>query len=415
MNAREFAERALLGTLLQTPGHIRELGWLQAEDFRGPGYQVLYRTIGEVVRDHDAAVAAQAADATNQQAPHDVPAMNALTMLKRLQRDSDPSVKRSSALTAPGLHVLLSTAPPERVAQPQAYAMIVCESSIRRQVQAAGIRVGAAAETSPDLDAMLAVVETALTEVDAVRQRWDDLHPAPGLTGGQDEHASAAESRALREPVVFDDAVPTDRLDTVAQRNAEYGLVSEALANPPVLEELADRVHPEDFGDDHLGNTFRAIISVHAEATATGVTVDAVTVAWQQQRQEPVHGPGLAVHELNELGQTIPLGANHASRCASDVLRGSLSRLTETAAQSVAEAAQHPGLQPGDMLHTSTQALEAVMHMARRTAAPAASLAQQASPNRPASTKPPAPVQQVCTTGPLRPGRTTARRDEIGR
>ncbi|MEV4649057.1 DnaB-like helicase N-terminal domain-containing protein [Saccharopolyspora sp. NPDC049357] len=411
MNAREFAERALLGTLLQTPGHVRELSWLQAEDFRGQGYQVLYRTIGEVVREHDAAVAAQAVDARNHQAPHDVPSLNAVTMLQRLQRDRDPSVQRSSALTAPGLHQLLSTAPPERVAQPQAYAMIVLESSIRRQVQAAGMRVGAAAETSPDLAAMLSVVETALTEVDAVRQRWDDLHPAPGLTG--DEHEIVPQAR---ESVVFDEAIPNELLDTVAQRNAEYGLVSEALANPPVLDELADRVRPEDFGDEHLGNTYRAIISVHAEATATGVTVDAVTVAWQQQRQEPVHGPGLAIPELNELGQTIPLGANHARRCAVDVLRGSLSRLTETAAQSVAEAAQHPGLQPGDVLHTSTQALEAVVHMARRTAAPAASLAQQASPSRPASTKPPAPTQQVCNTVPLRPGRTAAaRRDEIGR
>ncbi|WP_340672152.1 DnaB-like helicase N-terminal domain-containing protein (plasmid) [Saccharopolyspora sp. ID03-671] len=447
MNPRDFAERSLLGVLLDSPGRIRALDWLEADDFRSPAHQVLYTIITDMVAEHDAerddgpdfdfrrdvigndivvggvvydstrykldgygdVVELSAAETEERldeelRAHYEVPGVTPVTVLERLQQSSDPSVQRSSALTAPGLHQLIATAPPNRVAQPEAYARIVLESSIRRQVQAAGIRVGQAAETSPDLADMLGVVTNALTEVDHAQQRWSAL---TDRTGGE------LAPRAPLDVAGLDGERPT----TEATRDAEYGLISEAIANPRVLDELdlANTVTPEDFADPELGNTWRATVAVHASAAATGTRVDVITVAWEQQRQSPVHGEGLDVEDLAEAGQTIPLGDGHAQHCADAVLRGSISRLTHTAAESVTKAAQHPGLQPADVLHTSTTALDAVLHKASR-GSQAAALAQQASPARPAATTPPAPAQQVCNTVPLRPGRGAATwRDEIGR
>ncbi|MFC7344941.1 DnaB-like helicase N-terminal domain-containing protein [Saccharopolyspora griseoalba] len=437
MTPRDFAEKALLGTLLTGPAQIRSLDWLQAEDFRSPAHQHLYRVLSEMVAEHDAAerdedgedfdfhrdvlgddlvVGGVAYDSTvyelvdgeiverseqdkiaqharRMREHHEVPGIDPVTVLQRLQADPDPSVQRNTTLTAPGLHDLIAAAPPIHAAQPEAYGQIVLEASIRRQVQAAGIRVGHAAETSSDLAGMLDVVEHALTEVDDARRRWDGLAD----TAPQTEAATRPE-RAARDPLLADGP----RLDANAQHDAEYGLVAEVLADPFVLDELADRVQPRDFGDQELGNTFRAASAVHAQRFSTHTRVDAVTVAWEQQRQAPNHGDGLEIDELAELGHSIPLGRDHAHHCAEGVLRGSLERLTATASESVTAAAQHPGLQPSDVLHTSSSALEGVLHMARRAASPAAQLAQTAQPGHsPTTPRAPSSAQQPCAAIPL--------------
>lgn len=447
MNPRDFAEKALLGTLLTGPAHIRSLSWLQAEDFRSPAHQQLYRVLSEMVAEHDAHDAANeevadfdfhrevlgddlvvegvaydstlyklldgeiverseqdkaAQHAHQMQEINQIPGVDPVTVLQRLQADPDPSVQRNTTLTAPGLHDLIAAAPSHRP-QPEAYGQIVLEASIRRQVQAAGIRVGKAAETSSDLAGMLDVVEHALTEVDDARRRWD------GLTGSTQQT-----KRTERDPLLA--SSPSERLDDDAQHDAEYGLVAEVLADPHVLDDLADRVQPADFGDEQLGNTFRAAGAVHAQRFSARTGVDPVTVAWEQQRQAPVHGEGLPIDELAELGHTIPLGRPHAHHCAEGVLRGSLERLTATASESVTAAAQHPGLQPSDVLHTSSTALESVLHMATRAGPQAAvQLAQSAQPPAaapPARNAPAAP----CNAIPFhRPPRSTTRSSEHGR
>ncbi|WP_190824775.1 DnaB-like helicase N-terminal domain-containing protein [Saccharopolyspora pogona] len=419
MTPREFAERSLLGVLLDEPGRLRDLDYLRAEDFRSPAYQVLYRTLGEMVAEADAALAETLADEDfdwqdemlgddlvvggvaydrteykivdgeverrsaeetrrlrEEQAHEDyqVPGVDPVTVHTRLRESGDPQVMRSQLLTAPGLHTLMATAP-ARSAQPEAYAQIVLESSIRRQVEAAGLRVGHAADTSPELAGLLAVVDTALAEVDDARQRWEALHPSGD--------AAPAPHREHLIAVQADAEVWLD-LPQQALVDAETGLVAEALTTPRILAELAAQVQPGDFGDKSLGATWAAAVEVHAASATRGPHVDPVTVAWQQQRQAAVHGEGLPVEQLAELSQSGSLGAGHAHRCANVVLRGSLIRLTTTAARSVTDAAQQPGLQPSDVLHTSTLALQAVVATARRVGSPAAQLARQAAPGPPA-------------------------------
>src|SRR5207302_10305610 len=83
-----------------------------------------------------------------------------------------------------------------------------------------------------------------------------------------------------------------------------------------------------------------------------------VTVAWEQQRHTAHHGPGVPVERLLRIVDRGPVGD---VTCAAEVvLRGRLARLAAAAAAAVQQAAQHPGLQPADVLHTSRLAYDAV-------------------------------------------------------
>lgn len=440
MNPRDFAERALLGALLQYPGIVEGLSFLRARDFHAPAHQVLYATISDLVREHgeqrlqqsqqqdddfdfwrdvigdDLVVEGIAYDSTLYEPDGEggvverpreeaealaeqqwrewvtIPEITPLTVHERLQQSTDPAVHRSTLLTGPGLHTLIATAPPVHRTQPESWALIVVEASIRRQVAQAGMRVGQAAESS-ELTSVLRAVDGAVTEVDSARHRWENLlwqrfSPEP----------------PSHERLVRNDDQRIDIPDPDTVHSAEYGLVEHALAQPRVLDDLAERIQPSDFANQELGNTWRAAVAVHATDDRR---VDPITVAWELQRQEPEHGPGLPVDTLATLGQTIPLG--NAEHCAEVMLRGSLSRLTRHAAEVVTHAAQQPGLQPGDVLHTSSLALEAVTHTARRLASPAAQLARQAAPpsvdGRPSRTSS-TPGERPPTLRPVPPQRS---------
>lgn len=340
MNPREFAERALLGVLISEPSRISSVGeWLSPDDFRSPAHSTIYRHIQDLAAD------------TNDSAA------TAVTLLERIARSGELGTQ---AVNAPNLHTLMATAPPPQQARPEMYGLMVLEASIRRRVEHSGMRVGQHVEQASDMTAMLDTVQAALTEVEHAQRRWDlasGRSPTlDRLLNAADETraADAAETTSRDLPALIEPPDP----DTL--HNAEEAVITVVLNQPPLLDNLNERLVPEDFADQALASTYRSALELHAR----GEHIDMVTVAWEQQRHDHAHGPGVSPDRMLSLAHTTVTG--DPSYHADLVMRGSLARLTRSAAATVREAAQHPGLQPGDLLHTTRMAYQAIGATAER-------------------------------------------------
>ena len=349
MNPRDFAERALLGTLLHEPGRIRELDWLDAEDFYSPAHQQVFSAVGELVAEHDTAAGGPPAEPRAT-----VDGVDAIAVWQRAQARAEHAAGQHPTLTAPGMHSLMQAAPPAHSAQPAVYGQMVLESSVRRQIAQDGLRVGQAS-TSTELATMLDEVGQAVQHLEAVEQRWHHTSPQAGLG----ELAAAAET-LLRDPPTAEQRV-----------EAEHALVEHVLDRPDLLDELPE-LDAGDFADPAVAGTLQAAAEIHADPA--GPRVDPVTVAWQQQRGGHV---GLSPEQLMTAGGQTPVG--DPQHYAEVVLRGSLASRTSSAAEAVQRAAQEPTLQPEAVLETARAAWQDVQRTAERASAPAPHPAQLAA------------------------------------
>ncbi|HEX5117833.1 MAG TPA: DnaB-like helicase N-terminal domain-containing protein [Pseudonocardiaceae bacterium] len=482
LTPREFAERALVGTLLWQPGRILDIAaWLDAEDFRTPANGVVFRHLRDAVaeacgrvqwgtvqvhaeggsgrtsgvtdadealrtvmviadnlsdmREHpsswsDVDIEAErhaCADASARCAaehpgllqqldvsaraeidavlalasvnPYAVPGVDAVSLFERISASTEPGDR---SISAPFLHTLMATAPATSMGQPEVYGQMVLEASIRRQVQQAGMRVAQASQTTAELGGLLAAVETAVNDLDVAQQRWGIVNDGHIGTTSVDR-PSAASLRSVPQRV--DPDTLASRLDLVAPMpeegevaTAEETVLAAVLVRPDTLSGLAARLHPEDFADDQLGLAFRAAIDVHTTARATGSRVDPVTVVWEQQRHAAQHGAGISVDRLMRIVERGPVG--DLGYAAEVVMRGRLARLTVDAARAVQQAAQHPGLQPADVLHTTRLAYDAV----RATVTRMSGEPSNPSPDAGGDSRPHEPVDQPGGS----PGRSSA-------
>jgi replicative DNA helicase len=361
MNAREFVERGLLGTLLQRPGRVRAVtGWLRPSDFRTPANRHVFGALQTMVAEYDDAH------------PHEprgdvVPGVDAVSVWDRIFHSGE---RGSHAITGPALHALIATAPDVATAQPEVYARYVLEASVRRDVERTGMRVGRLADAHPDLDRLLEIVEEALHDVETAHDRWNAALP------GQASATLNAPAAAGRGDVPD---LQMEAPDPETVRQAELALVGQVLNHPALLDEFGDTLRPEDFLQPEAGNTFRAAQEVHA-ARAVGGRVDPITVVWRQQQNTAQYGAGLTPKQVLDAAQNPPSPDPHWS--AQMVMGASLSRLTSRAAEAVQRAAQHPGLAPADMLHTTRMTLTAVQETAHRMSgrSSSAALAAQGNP-----------------------------------
>lgn len=350
MNPRDFAEKALLGTLLHEPGRVRELDWLAAEDFYNPGHQQVFAAVGDLVAEADSAAGGPPAEPESV-----VEGVGPVAVWQRVQRDAEFAAGQHPALTAPGLHSLMQTAPPAHSAQPAVYGHMVLESSVRREIAQDGMRVGQASANSTQLATMLDEVGQALDHLQAVEQRWHNTNPEADRT---DLGAAAA---ALRPEA-----------PTAEQRTeAEHALVEHVLARPALLNELPN-LEQGDFADPAAAASLHAAAAVHADPD--GPRVDPVTVAWQQQRAGQ---NGLSPQQLASATQYSPAG--DPQHYAEVVLRGSLASRSNTAAETVQRVAQDPTLQPEAVLETARAAWSDVQRTAHRASTPTPHPAQLAA------------------------------------
>jgi replicative DNA helicase len=384
---REFAERALLGVLLLHPAQVMEIaGWLRPDDFRTPANGVIYRNMRNMVNEalHRTAIAL----ATRGQPDgvtavpterSDVPGVTPVTLFDRISRSTELGDR---SITAPYLHTLLATAPVTGAVQPAAYAQMVLEAAIRREVERSGLRVAqAAGSPGMELGALLATVNSALQAIDTAQHRSDtatvpsDVSPSAVSRLGRASRPRLIDSTHTETSLDLVATAP-DRDEIAAAEQTVLGIV---LARPDAMAGVVDRLDPDDFADRELGNAFRAAIDVHASAHMTGRQVDPVTVAWQQQRQSAQHGPGIPVERLIRITHDRSVG--DLDFAVDVVMRARLTRLAAHAADAVQQAAQHPGLQPADLLHSIRLAYQAIHATAdRMTGTPVVSVSARLNP-----------------------------------
>lgn len=350
MNPRDFAETALLGTLLHEPGRVRELDWLDAEDFYSSAHQQVFTAVGDLVAEADTAAGGPPAEPESA-----VEGVDPVAVWQRVQQQAEFAAGQHPSLTAPGLHTLMQTAPPAHSTQPAVYASMVLESSIRRQISQDGMRVGQASSHSTQLATMLDDVGHALQHLQDVEQRWH--HTNPETQRGQLD--AAADTLRPEAP-------------TAEQRTeAEGALVEHVLARPELLDELPN-LEQGDFADPAVAATLHAAAEVHADPS--GPQVDPVTVAWHQQRRGQ---DGLTPQQLASATQYSPAG--DPQFYAEVVLRGSLASRSNTAAETVQRVAQDPTLQPEAVLETARAAWSDVQRTAHRASTPTPHPAQLAA------------------------------------
>jgi replicative DNA helicase len=399
MRPAEFAEVALLGSLLNEPARIVEVEQLHDSDFGLPEHGVIFRHLRRLVADppregqslqaHRAAVGARLT-ATAGLAPgriddvqakadqHAVPGVTPMAVYASIAAAGELG-HGSRAISAVSLHNLMAAAPSP--AQPRVYAALVGEAALRRWVHRMGMRVEQAAEGAPDLRQLLNEVELASAELDDAQHRWEVLtgqaveHDSPVVDAPLAAGSPAADPTA---PMILDEGELIETPDPQAVHDAELAVIGNVLNSPQLLDEVSELLVDRDFADSRLGDTYAAAVAVHAGSLGRGVRVDTATVLWEQQRQGPQGREGLPDDELRALAATAFVGTPEYH--VDLVLRGSLARLTANAAAAVQAAAQHPGLTVGDMLHTSRMVLAAVevtgQRMTRRPLTPARLLAQ---------------------------------------
>jgi replicative DNA helicase len=343
MEPREFAERALLGTLMldHTPiNSIQE--WLEPEDFRTPLNASIYRHIRDLAADTTAGFS---------------PQVLAERTYHRVVADGEYGAPER---VGPYLHTLMATAPV--AAQAKAYAAIVLEASIRRSIAAAGMRVEQHAASGPELGRMLAAVDETVHDLLEVQQRWERMaggSVASRLQAGTDTTVPAVDGSRVAL-AGFDTDLPIPSEEQAAR--AELNVLAAVISQPSALERLIDRLHAEDFADEAVANSYRAAVALYGE----GVRPDPVTVAWQQGRQLADYGEGLSSDVLLRLSQDSPGG--DARYEAEVVMRARLARLTASAADAAQQVSRNMGVRPGDVLHTGQLAYAAVSAVANRMA-----------------------------------------------
>jgi replicative DNA helicase len=344
-------------------------------------------------------------DTENEAQRYAVNGVTADAVLARMVANGDVRDGREN-LNGPYLHTLMHTAPTPRGRQPEIYALYVAEAAVRRDLDRGGMRVAQVGEANLELVGLLSAVETALNQVNALQQRWrsvsGDRAVASTITRGLAEGGGPIEvPRVDPDSITSGLDVWSPAPDEQTLRTAEESVLGHVLLNPALIGDLVDRLLPEDFADTELGNAFRAAVALHGQPF--GPEVDAVTVAWEQQRQSPQHGPGAAVQRLMDVQDRTPLGS--PSFAVDIVMRAALARMISHAASSARQAAQHPGLQPSDVLHTTQLAYEAVRTTADRMTGQASTASRMTgiatvTPEPGTPVPPPSPAE---TTLPMAP------------
>ena len=132
-----MAEEALLGALLWDPGRVREvMEWLTPDDFYRPAHGDIYTVLVNLTRAGAAADPLTVTKVLADARYHDGPAHHAAAYLHTLLSFT-PATPNPARDRGP---IKFYTGP--NISHHVAYARLVLEASVRRQLQGAGIRIG---------------------------------------------------------------------------------------------------------------------------------------------------------------------------------------------------------------------------------------------------------------------------------
>jgi len=311
----ELAERALLGTLLLQPAQRSGVvGWLLADDFADPWHRDVYAAIA-----------------------NELSRASVTETYRRFAAAHGPRRSPAARFAA-----LVQCAPDRPVAR--RYAAMVLEASIRRQVAGIGVLLEAAAvraaSTAWSGREPLDVLRERLM---AAERRW---HTA--------QHPQSQQVTAVLATPSVDALLGAARLvaatpppDPARVRDAESCVLAAILSDPRCLPGVAGRIRPGLFVDPRHRACYEAILDL----AERGEPIDTVTVAWQQQHDRELHGPGLTVEDLAGLVALAPPGSPTylTDRLATVAAR----RIAAEAAEQLRSLASRPGLDVEDLLFTA--------------------------------------------------------------
>ena len=396
-----MAEQALLGALLWDPRRLREVAWLEPEDFARRSHQAIYQTLIGLAADRRPIDLLTLPTVLAQGTYHDWHVSDSA-------RTPDTGALSAAALA----HLLTMTPAPAPQAgtaqrsEHRRYAAIVLEESIRRQVATMGTRIEQA--STPDTDhgqdtgtAQVRETSEAIGRVlAATAARLDTLTSqlTRASTPDTPTHASSPASAAQpalpsqRPPVPIITALPSD------PAWAEAALVGACLTAPGLRQLATARLEPSDFTGPEAAATWAALRA----ATTAGDPVDFVLLAARLHRSgpHPDHGPGLPPDRLATLARRADIVSGHHALTV--VTYTALLRAAGQARQLLAIVADaaHPSTE--QLLVTTRAVLDRLDSTRRRldagtgqppASAPAAPAARPARIDRPAPpSRRPAPV-----------------------
>jgi replicative DNA helicase len=328
VTAIDLAENATVGALLLAPQEIRPVGtWLRPSDFSDTWLGGLYQLLRErhtAGLDCDPTSVGHALSASRP--PH----------AARLPRIAD----------------VLASAPVNP--QPQAYARLVLELGIRREVRGYGVLIRAGALASAvqrDLTPMRESTGLVRGHIEGAETRWSLAHghvrPQPSSVEADDARWLGILSGADR----FLASQPPHTAEQVVEH--ERTLAASLVIRPQAAEAAGAVVRPEWFHSREWGAVYAAVLDL----SARGRSVDPVTVPWEVQRAALVQGPGPEYGDFTAAVEAaLVTDPSHAlATVSADLLR----RTADAAAHSLETGASNPGLTVPDLLHTGRVLLAA--------------------------------------------------------
>ena len=336
MNATQLAECATLGAVLTRPAPLDHITtWLRAEDFADPWHRQLFIVLRE------RQVARQPINA------EDV----GLDLLDRV------GARRADLTRVVGV-LQLTPAHPE----PAAYARMVLESSLRREVALQGVLLRASAlsaalgHSARPLYVGSELVDLALREGE---RRWllasgessspSTTHPELASALRNPDRFLAADRLLSAHPAVDENDAPAWERETVAA----------LIRHPEQLPEIRTWLRPDLLTEPHSRAAYEALLELVDEAVAP---VDAITVAWQCQRASHRSEGGPEPLDLvRAVDDALSADPAHCARRVAEVI---VRRGAESSARLLEAAANNPGLGVPDMYESARLATLALRSVA---------------------------------------------------
>ena len=328
MTAIALAENATVGALMLAPHEIRTAGtWLRPSDFSDTWLGGLYQLLRER---HTAGLGC---DPTS--------------VGQALSASRPPHAARLSRIAD-----VLAAVPVNP--QPQAYARLVLELGIRREVRGYGVLIRAGALASSlqrDLTPMRESTGLIRSQIEGAETRWNlangDPQPRPTRVEDDDARWLGILSGADR----FLASQPPHTTEQVVEH--ERTLAASLVIRPQAAEAAGAVVHPEWFHSSEWGAVYAAVLDL----SARGSSVDPVTVLWEVQRAALVRGPGPEHRDFTtSVEAALVTDPSYAlATVSADLLR----RTADGVAHSLEIGASNPGLTVPDLLHTGRVLLAA--------------------------------------------------------
>ena len=357
----QLAEQATLGALLVDPTPLAEIRrWLRPGDFATLWHDWVYTTLLER---HTAGE------------PIDPVAVGAAMVDRFGARLADQ----------PRLHTLLASTP--HAAHAVAYARIVLDGGLRREVAGTGVllRAGALQTTLNGTQApLIATCNVVDAGLDSAASRWAEAtgQPHDDVVVPLALRAAAHNVDARESAARYLEANPAR--DAAAEQQHVVELVGTLIAQPAHIPGVVDWLPPSRITDP----AWRLIYAATIELSEIGAPIDLVTVAAASSRYAH-HGPALP--GLDELRDAVELGwTAYPPQVLRTVAGDQIRHLADIGADQINQAANNPGVQIADIADTGL----VITTTLRRTAA--------ALPGTTATTTPAAVVAPVLRAGGVR-------------